>query len=208
MKNPWEEISLSDYEEHMSLDSVRQLQTLNEMMKGQLNDYPAETVMILGVEGGNGLEHVQPEKYKTIYGVDINSGYLQAVSARYRNLSAVLQCLHLNLAEEYAKLPHAQMVIADLLIEYIGYDVFQKVLCQVDPAYVSCIIQINAGEAQWVSDSPYLHAFDGLDAVHHPISDGELTEVMNKAGYRQMKDLSHELPNGKKLARIDFVKES
>ena len=26
MSNPWEEISLNDYENHMSLDSVKQLQ--------------------------------------------------------------------------------------------------------------------------------------------------------------------------------------
>ena len=30
MNNPWEEISLDDYENHMSLDSVKQLQTMNE----------------------------------------------------------------------------------------------------------------------------------------------------------------------------------
>lgn len=29
--NPWEEISPSDYENHMSLDSVKQLQTMNEI---------------------------------------------------------------------------------------------------------------------------------------------------------------------------------
>lgn len=37
MKNPWEEIPLSDYENHMKLDSVHQLQTMNEMMRGQHN---------------------------------------------------------------------------------------------------------------------------------------------------------------------------
>ena len=35
MSNPWEEISLDDYENHMSLDSVRQLQMLNKLMKEQ-----------------------------------------------------------------------------------------------------------------------------------------------------------------------------
>lgn len=29
MKNPWEEIPLTDYENHMKLDSVMQLQTMN-----------------------------------------------------------------------------------------------------------------------------------------------------------------------------------
>lgn len=35
MRNPWEEISLTDYENHMKLGSVMQLQVMNEMMKGQ-----------------------------------------------------------------------------------------------------------------------------------------------------------------------------
>lgn len=34
MKNPWESISLDDYENHMKLDSVMQLQAMNRMMKG------------------------------------------------------------------------------------------------------------------------------------------------------------------------------
>ena len=57
MPNPWEEISLEDYENHMSLDSVNQLQTMNAIMKEQFSAYAADTAMILGVAGGNGLEH-------------------------------------------------------------------------------------------------------------------------------------------------------
>ena len=34
MLNPWEEILLDDYESHMQLDSVMQLQAMNKMMKG------------------------------------------------------------------------------------------------------------------------------------------------------------------------------
>ena len=31
--NPWKDISLSDYEKHMSLENVKQLQVLNQLMK-------------------------------------------------------------------------------------------------------------------------------------------------------------------------------
>ena len=48
MNNPWEEIKLSDYENHMSLESVFQLQTMNQMMKEQFYAYPVKSVMILG----------------------------------------------------------------------------------------------------------------------------------------------------------------
>lgn len=81
--NPWEEVCLSDYEKHMSLDSVKQLQVLNERMKEQLDDYNVGTAMILGVAGGNGLEYVEKSKYQKVYGVDINATYLKEVSKRY-----------------------------------------------------------------------------------------------------------------------------
>ena len=56
MKNPWEEISLDDYERHMGLGSVMQLQAMNGMMKNQFEDYPVKSAMVLGVAGGgNGL---------------------------------------------------------------------------------------------------------------------------------------------------------
>lgn len=62
MSHPWKEIALRDYENHMRLENVYQLQTMNEMMKEQFCAYPAQSVMILGVAGGNGLEHIDPTK--------------------------------------------------------------------------------------------------------------------------------------------------
>ena len=64
--NPWEEISLSDYENHMSLNSVKQLQAMNEMMKKQFAAYPVTIAMVFGIAGGNGLEHVNLKKYSKI----------------------------------------------------------------------------------------------------------------------------------------------
>lgn len=203
MKNPWEEIPLSDYENHMKLDSVMQLQAMNEMMRGQFDTYSISSVMIFGVAGGNGLKHIQKDKFEKVYGIDINSSYLQSVKQRYQHLDGVLQCLRINLINEADKLPNADMVIANLLIEYIGYECFQNAIWQVSPKYVSCIIQINM-EDSWVSDSPYLHVFDGLEQVHHQIKEQALEKAMCEIGYHTIRTLDHKLPNGKKLAQIDF----
>ena len=51
MSNPWEEIALSDYENHMSLESVKQLQAMNSIMKKQFGDYPVRTATVLGMIG-------------------------------------------------------------------------------------------------------------------------------------------------------------
>ena len=203
MKNPWEEISLDDYENHMSLDSVRQLQAMNALMKEQFEAYPVHTAMVLGVAGGNGIEHVRPEKYRTVYCVDINEEYLQAVQERYAGQPAV-QCLRADLTEEADRLPDAELVIANLLIEYIGYPAFISVIRKVNPEYVSCVIQINTDEKNWVSDSPWLHAFDGLDRVHHQMEESALTAAMKEAGYTGILRAEEALPNGKALVRLDY----
>ena len=204
MNNPWEEIKLDDYENHMKLDSVMQLQTMNSMMKDQFEAYPVSTAMVLGIAGGNGLEHVSCSKYQTVYGIDINEDYLNAVRERYADLSGVLRCLRIDLINEPDDLPHAELVIANLLIEYIGYDAFKKAVQKIAPSYVSCVIQINTGDGQWVSDSPYIHAFDRLDEVHHQMAEDELIGHMNEAGYSLILQSRETLPNGKALVRLDF----
>ena len=207
MNNPWEEISLNDYENHMSLDSVKQLQAMNSIMKEQFEAYPVSTAMVLGVAGGNGLEHVSRDKFRTVYGVDINGDYLRAVSERYVDLADVLKCLKIDLINDADQLPEAQLMIANLLIEYIGYDVFQSVIRKVNPEYVSCVIQINTDDKQWVSDSPYLHAFDRLDEVHHQMDEYSLSARMMEIGYNDLLQTRTPLPNGKALIRIDYKKD-
>ena len=204
MKNPWEEISLSDYENHMKLDSVMQLQNLNQMMKDQFSAYPVSSVMVLGIAGGNGLEHIDNNKFEKVYGVDINREYLAAVTRRYSDISNILECIQLNLIEEADKLPKAELLIANLLIEYIGYDCFQKAVKQVQPQYISCIIQINIDD-KWVSDSPYIHVFDGLDEVHHQVEEDLLIQTLDNIGYKKIAQIESPLPNGKKLVQIDFA---
>ena len=146
MGNPWEEISLEDYENHMCLDSVRQLQAMNLIMK-------------------------------------------------------------IDLINEANLLPHAQLLIANLLIEYIGYEAFQNAVRIVDPEYVSCVIQINTDEKKWVSDSPYIHAFDRLDEVHHQMEEDSLSTSMMDLGYKGILQSEMPLPNGKALLRLDYKKE-
>ncbi len=205
-KNPWEGIALSDYENHMRLNSVRQLQVMNKMMQRQFALCAAGSAMILGVAGGNGLEHATQHGFSKIYGVDINSDYLQQCRRRYPQLDGVLECVCADLTAPDTVLPHADLLIANLLVEYIGYDCFCKTVMQVCPQCVSCIIQINLDD-RFVSDSPYLHAFDGLEQVHHQLREDELAAAMQTVGYRLSAKAEEPLPNGKKLVEMDFLTE-
>lgn len=203
MKNPWEEIKLSDYENHMKLDTVMQQQCLNAIMKKQFYQYPVKTVMILGVAGGNGLEHIDLSRIEKVYGVDINQEYLTVCKARYKNLSSALECLHADLMSENAVLPYADLVIADLFIEYVGYKCFEQIICKIKPKYISTVIQINTDDS-FVSNSPYFHVFDKLDCIHHQMDEISLSETMNNIHYQLIEKEERRLPNGKKLVQLNY----
>lgn len=203
-ENPWKAISLSDYEGHMKNDTVLQLQTLNTMMKHQLDTFDVKSVVILGIAGGNGLEHIDTEKYEAVYGADINPDYLRETEKRYSGLKGVLKLICADLTADCSVLPQAELVIADLLIEYIGYDCFKNVIKQVRPKYISCGTQIDVGEG-FVSDSPYLHSFDDLDRVHRCIDAERLTACLEESGYKMAASEKYPLPNGKALIRTDFM---
>lgn len=204
MTNPWKKISLSDYESHMSLDTVRQLQALNELMEKQFSVHPAKEAMILGVAGGNGLEHVNPEIYEKVYGIDINEKYLETVRERYPELDGILELITIDVISESEKLPEAELVIANLFVEFVGTEVFTKSIQKTGAKYVSCIIQVNMDDEKWISDTPYAHAFHELNKVHSPVDDVALTEAMKEIGYRMVKSYEYFLPNDKKFIMLDF----
>ena len=206
LMNPWEGIELDDYEGHMSLENVAQLQTLNSMMREQLETFSCGSVMILGAAGGNGLEHIDAS-VERIYAVDINHSYLARCTERFPELSDRLMTICADLTEEDCALPSSELILADLLIEYIGLESFKKAVRTVSPQRVSCVIQVNEGEG-FVSTSPYSRIFDGIEEIHRDVSADALSVAMSQIGYRRAFTDSRLLPNGKSLLRLDYVRDS
>ena len=204
MDNPWNNIPLSDYEGHMSCENVMQMQTLNSMIDEQLGMFDVKSAVILGIAGGNGLEHADRDKYEHVYAVDVNAEYLAAAKQRYGDMDGVLKYLCIDLVSGYEDLPRAELVIADLLIEYIGYECFSKIITHVRPKCVSCGIQVDIDDA-YVSKTPYIHAFDCLDSIHIRIDEDELSESLYNTGYELIRRTQYPLPNGKKLVRLDYT---
>jgi hypothetical protein len=187
----------------MKLDSIMQLQAMNAMMNNQFNQYQIKTIIVFGIAGGNGLEHIDVNKIEKIYGIDINRKYLNECALRYPALNNILEPLCLDLCDKNIVIPHADMVIANLLIEYIGYECFQNAIRHIKPIYVSCIIQINS-DSNFVSDSPYIHVFDNLNEVHHQIQENKILNILQEIGYSLIAKVERPLPNGKKLVQMDF----
>lgn len=205
-ENPWCNVPLSIYEGHMSQTEVAQLQSLNTLMKSQLQSYPAARIAILGVAGGNGLEHVPPT-VETVYGIDVNSDYLKVCSERFENqLDNRLKLLALDLREEAAEIPKVDLIAADLIIEYIGTARFCKKVCEAEPQIITCAIQESAQSA-FVSKSAYAEALEKIGELHQDIDSDELVAEFQKYSYRLILSENIELPQGKRLHRMDFSKK-
>ncbi len=202
-RNPWEDILLEDYENHMKLENIRQLQTLNGIINEQLYRYAVSEIAILGIAGGNGLEHVDPAKIKTVYGIDINQDYLDACKKRFPGLSSTLVTKKMDLSDDGVVLPDVDLVIADLTIEYIGISHFINGLKKTHPAFVSCVIQQNF-DGGFVSESPYAELLSDLSDIHQDIDETDLSESMKGSGYELVFREDIPLPNSKSFICLDF----
>ena len=202
--NPWKTIKLQDYESHMKLDTVKQLQALNSIMRDQIDRYHIKTLCVLGVAGGNGLEHIPSDRMTKVYGVDINDTYLKACRQRWHLASDILELIHTDLRDvNHTRLPNVELVIANLLIEYVGIDIFIKHILKMNARYVSVVIQVD-NEDEFVSDSPYLTVLTCLDKVHQTIHPKEFITNMEHAGYLMTYEERMTMPNKKELVRLDF----
>lgn len=201
--NPWKSINLDDYENHMLSENVRQLQALNQIMKEQIEQYPIRSVSILGVAGGNGLEHVDPNRVKQVYGIDINQDYLNACKQRHPQLNGIFSDICMDLKETSAFLPKTDLVIANLFIEYVGIDFFCDKIVEAGPRYISCVIQENK-DRSFVSETPYEKELSSLADIYKDIQSDRLIFSIDRISYSPTLMKKYDLPNGKIFHRIDF----
>lgn len=205
MENPWEKIDLNIYETHMASNNVFQLQTLNRITKGQINDYIHTRVLILGVAGGNGLEHIDLSSTEKVVGIDINSHYLNICKKRYPQLSNILELACCDLNNRDIVLPYSDIMICNLIIEYIGVNKFIDLIKNNKEKVniISIVIQKNHSN-DFVSNSKFTSSLELLETIHHNIDEEILLNQFLKIGFKCMNKTSFPLPNGKEFTRMDF----
>ena len=201
--NPWEKLPIDTYENHMSLSQVAQLQTLNRIMKSQWAAHPnASSVAVLGIAGGNGLEHCG-ESVRKVYGIDINQSYLERCAQRFEPiLGGRLRLLQMDVMQPEAELPQVDLLIADLVIEYVGVENFCAKAAQARIGYISCVIQSSS--QNFVSESPYQDQFREISELHRDVDEQTLTYALLKRGYVLVCREAVALPNGKRFIRLDY----
>jgi hypothetical protein len=197
MSNPWLAIALEDYEGHMGSDNVRQLAALSDLFKRALDLCTPESVAVVGIAGGNGLERVDPAVTKRIVGLDINTRYLAAVQQRYGSLPDLeLDCA--DLAGEPLNLAPVELVHAALIFEHTGLGrCLENTLLLVAPGgKLSVVLQLPSAAEQGVTPTRYASmqslrdSFALIDVSHFRLN-------LEAKGFRLFHQDQRSLPAGK-----------
>ena len=77
---------LSEYEQHMSSAEVQQSGALSGLFAEAIGRCRPSSIAILGIAGGNGLDHIDSSIAARVVGLDLNPLYLEAVRQRYSHL--------------------------------------------------------------------------------------------------------------------------
>jgi SAM-dependent methyltransferase len=203
--NPWLHIPLEDYEQHMSHHMVGQSTLLNALTKKYLDEIKPATAIFLGIAGGNGLEHIDNQITKSVYGIDINPEYLDTASKRFRLSIPSLQLLNLDIIQHSETICQADFVWAALVLEYTGIDkafAFSTNNMR-KGGHLVVLIQSNNNK-QSVSPT----GIESVKKAAEIFSIVDPEELLSKAadtGYRLIAKEENILPNGKSIITFLFV---
>lgn len=199
MSSPWLSIPLQDYEGHMGSTGVRQLTVLAELFKCALASCLPESVAVLGVAGGNGLEQIDGANTKRTVGVDINQPYLDEVQQRFGTLTGLeLHCL--DLADRDFSLPPVALAHAALIFEHVGLGLaLENALSVIAPGgRLSVVLQLPSEIEQDVASTSY-PSIQKLKQNFALIDIMEFQRLLGQKGFELVEQEKRSLPAGKAL---------
>jgi len=203
--NPWLHIPLEDYELHMSHQMVGHSTFLNSLTKKYLEGINPDTVIFLGIAGGNGLEHIDNKITKSVYGIDINQDYLDTAFKRYSHRIPSLQLLKLDITQHSESICKADFIWAALILEYTGTDRALE-FCKnnlLKDGHLIVSIQANNNKT---SVSPTgIESVKRAGEIFSIVDPEELLSKAKENGYRLIAKEENILPNGKSIITSHFL---
>lgn len=197
MANPWLAVPLADYEGHMQAPDVAQLHVLAELFAQALAYCRPNSVAIIGIAGGNGLDRIDPSITARIVGLDIHPDYLAEARRRFApQLALDLHCVDLAAQEIY--LHPVQLVHAALVFEHAGTDLcLRNALSLVAPGGVlSVVLQLPSESAPAVAGSPF-SSMQKLKAAFSLVDPTWLCQNLAARNFQIVQESRHALPAGK-----------
>ncbi|MDZ4796803.1 MAG: hypothetical protein SGI92_01470 [Bryobacteraceae bacterium] len=197
MPSPWLAVPLADYEAHMSAPGVGQYSLLSTLFREVLLRCLPASVAVVGVAGGNGLEHVDPGMTRRVAGIDVNQAYLDEVALRYGVVGGLeLHCV--DMTREAPGVEPAELVHAALVFEHAGVEgCLRNTLGLVAPGgWLSVVLQLPSVQAPGVAQTPF-ESIRGLSPHFSFVDPAWFTETVGAAGFVLVQESTHPVPAGK-----------
>jgi len=195
--NPWLNIPLADYEGHMKSPGVRQAEALAELFAEVLAMRRPRSVAILGIAGGNGLEHVDASITKRVLGLDANAEYLNVAQQRYRGTPG-LELHQVDLANENVTIPPVTLVHAAMIFEHAGTGrCLENAIGLVEEGgALSVVLQLPSPLSSGVSSTAY-PSMQNLRDHFSLIDPEEFTELLTQRNFTLAQQRQRPLAGGK-----------
>lgn len=197
--NPWLAAPLEEYEAHMLSPRVRQLAKLADLFGRALAIRRPESVALLGIAGGNGLDRIDPAVTRRIIGYDINPDYLRETAARYQTLAGLdLRCADLARAASDAE--PVKLVHAALIFEHAGLGrCLEYALALVAPGgALSVVLQLPSDSEPDVGDTGY-ESIQALAAGFQLVDPPHFQALVEAHGFRLQLEQTEPAGSGKSL---------
>ena len=140
----------------MGSEAVDQLVPLADLFGEALARLRPRSVAVLGIAGGNGLQHVDGTITSRVVGIDVNPGYLTATRRRFPELRG-LELVCADLARDTIDVEPVALVHAALVFEHAGITrCLDNALSLVAPGgHLSVVLQLQSEAHEAVTPSRY-----------------------------------------------------
>lgn len=204
--NPWNNIPLTDYELHMEHQDVGQAKLLNHLTGKYLTKHKPENILFLGISGGNGLEHVDIEKVKSVWAIDINEAYLEETRKRFGQKMKQLNLVNTNIGSSDLSYTEADFVWAALIFEYVDIEKCLEFIRKNTAPYARLIITIQSNNGVQSVSKTGVESIKSVSSIFKIVDKENLLKTALMFGFECDNSEENFLPNGKSLLTYDLSK--
>jgi len=202
MRNPWLEISSSDYENHML--EVGQTKVLSNLTKNCLDKYQPESFAILGCTTGNGLEHINPEITSTVHAIDINSEFLAITKEKFGHKITNLKTYNLDIEKDELPFRNVDVFFIGLVLEYVDpFNSLKKIIQSLNRSGVLMLVIQKNIQTTIVTKTKY-KSLEKLEDISNEVNEAEIHKFILSENMELMNRKTIELTINKSFIILEY----
>jgi hypothetical protein len=191
----------------MSHEAVGQLQLQSALIKKYLELVKPRCAMFVGIAGGNGLEHIDTNVTKEVFGIDINSQYLDITKQRFGSMIHPLDLQCIDLTKSCPSACKADLVWASLIVEYIGIENAMRFFKKNTAVNAHVLITIQCDNGSHTVSETGIVTLKKLSGVFTNVDEAALEKSMSGSGFECRGVEENFLAGGKSLKTFHYLKK-